>query len=145
MERLKLFDAAYDVCIKLADNEKADEMARASAFHHKGVGDKEAMLAAVRCFSSADSQLRFLLKHGDRAQVVGLLVGRGQMEDALDECLMAGEWTRAAELAESRLPDQAVSDKGVMELSDGAAPSSDETHEAVRDLIFVLRARQAAL
>ena len=71
MERLKLFDAAYDVCTKLGDEfaDKAEELAQASAFHHKNQGDMKSMLDAVKCFRSAESQMSFLLKHGERAQV----------------------------------------------------------------------------
>ena len=128
MERLKLFDAAYDVCVKLGDLTKADELARASAFYHKSVGDKDAMLAAVRSFSSQESQMRFLLKHGDRKQVVDLLEGRGDLAEALDECFMASEWDRADGIAR-RIAE-----------SEGVAP--DDTYAPLQ-LTRVLRSRQA--
>lgn len=104
MERLKLFDAAHDVCAKLGELGKAEELAQASAFHHKKKGDREAMLAAVKCFRSSEHQLSFLLKHGDRSQVVDLLLSRDQKHDALDELLIGGDFVRAAEIAGDAQP-----------------------------------------
>ena len=96
LEQRKLYDAAIAVCIQLGLDEKVDQLAQTSAFHHLRRGDKAAMFVAVQQFKSPEMQIAFLRRHGERAMVIKLMKAHGQEEEAYDELLMSGSGADAS-------------------------------------------------
>jgi len=151
MERLKLFDSAYALCSMMGEEyeSKAEELAKASAFHHKNQGDKDAMLEAVRHFRSTEFQFSFLMKHGEPGQVAELLLERGQPQDALDELIIASDFDRSMKLVQNPNMRHAwgagsAARNQVDQAEPGpASASATESQASVLYFLDALRARQA--
>ena len=62
---------------RLGRHEAIDDLARKSALQHHARGDREAMSAAVRLFSSKEKQVAFLRRYGEAAELKRLMLEQG--------------------------------------------------------------------
>ena len=92
LEARKLYDAALVVCQQLGLDNRVEDLARTSAFQHLRRGDKTAMFGAVKLSASPEWRIAFLRQHGERAQVVELMMAQGLIDEAHDEMLIGGEY-----------------------------------------------------